>query len=425
MRSMFTLTRAGAPVGIPGLAAVAVVVALALSGCSSVFTGTVSGTVYDAASYGEDDPETLGNIEVYLYQEEEDRDADFDVLTGAAEGEEPTRYYDTTASGGDGTFTLNFVWNTLFPDYGDTGDREEVYLMFYDPGGEYSASKKSAVVISEFTTNVVGLLNAARARATVTGTVEDALSGAGLGDVTVSGYLPSSWEYSGGGVNVTEWGGPRAFRVSTGDGGGYEASFTFPKSLDPGAAGDERIQLRLLFSRTSYQVSTDGDSDLSSGADVDGDSANDVYYQTPVIFEQTTTAMDTIGIKPTEFTVTVNGKVWFDDGDNTLETTGSPPPDTPTNGETVVLSVTYRPPGASSDVTDTYRTTSERTGVGTDAEDGTFSIDGVSWKDTEYSGTQSTASATITIEGANNVHVPSGSIDLISGTQNYVEVLFD
>jgi hypothetical protein len=63
--------------------------------------------------------------------------------------------------------------------------------------------------------------------------------------------------------------------------------------------------------------------------------------------------------------------------------------------------------------------------VGTDAEDGTFSIDGVSWKDTGYSGTQSTATATITIEGANTVYVPSGSIDLISGTQNYLEVLFD
>ena len=414
---MFTLTRRAARFVVLCLAALA---ALALTGCSSVFTGTISGTVYDAESYGEDDPETLGNIEVYLYQEEADRDGDYDVLTGAAEGDEPTRFYDTTASAGDGTFTLNFVWNTLFPDYGDTGDREEVYLIFYDPSGEYGASKKSAVLISEFTTNVVGLLNAARARATVSGTVEDALSGGGLGDVTVSGYLPASWEYDAGGLTSVEWGGERVFRVSTGDGGGYETSFTFPKSLDPGAAGDERIQLRLTFSRTSYQVATDGDSDLSAGADdADGDGSDDVYYQTPLIFEKTTTAMDTIGIKPTEFTVTVSGKVWFDDGDGVLQT--GDPGDTPINGETVVLTVTDPASGDTAE----YRTTSERSGVGTDAEDGTFSIDGVTWKETGYSGTQSTASATIAIEGANTVYVPSGAIELISGTQNYVEVLFD
>lgn len=411
--------RLPARLALPALALLTLLLAAA---CSSVFTGTVSGTVYDAATYNEDDPVTLGGIEVYLYEAEADRDSDYDALTDAS-GTEPSLAYDSTTSAGDGTFSLNFVWNTLFPEYGDTGDREEVFLLFVDPTGEYAPGRQSATVISQYTADVIARLSAARARTTISGTVQDAVTGAGLGDVTVTGYLPASVEYDpdGGGLsNVTWSGGERAFRISTGDGGGYETSFTFPKQLDPDESGDERTKLRLLFSRTGYRVETDGDTDLSSGADVDGDGANDVYYQTPVILESVTTALDTISIKPTEFSVTVEGKVYREDGTDV----GAPidGTDAPADGETLVLSFTDPRSGDPKE----YRTTSQQTGVGSDAENGVFTFDNVTWGDNSYNGTQSTVVASITVEGSTNVYVPSGgTVEILSGTQNYVEVLFD
>ena len=423
--------------------------AAALAGCSSVFSGSISGTVYDATTYGTDEQETVDSIEVYLYQEEDARSSDREALQA---GDEATGFYDTTASAGDGTFTLNFVWNTFFPEYGDTGDREEVFLLFFDPSGEYRPAERTAVVLNQFTSNVVGRLSPAEARAEVSGTVEDAVSGGGLGNVTVSGYLPLKWSYpnSGSDVTVDEWsGGERAFRVTTGADGGYQTSFTFPKELDGdesgGEAGDERVRLRLVFSRTGYVVSPDGDADLSDGTasgqevDVDGDDNNDVYYESPVVVEGVTTSMDTIGLKPTEFTVTLEGKV-FDDSDTDftaggeVEKTGDPPDDTPVNGKRVTLTVSYPEGGddANANVTETYETTTQRSGAGEDAEDGTFTIDRIDWKDQQYDGKQSTVTATITVEGAGTIHLPEdadgddqGELELISGTENYVEVLFE
>ncbi|MFW6373912.1 MAG: XdhC family protein, partial [Thermodesulfobacteriota bacterium] len=250
-----------------------------------------------------------------------------------------------------------------------TGDREEVFLIFHDPKAEYATLKKSAIVISQFTSDVVALMSPARARATVTGTVENAVSGAGLDAVTVTGYLPGSWEYEdGGGLKNVNWrDAERAFRVSTGDGGGYTASFTFPKKLpaDAGPDADERIRLRLLFSRTGFETETDGDDDLSAPdtpADLNGDGDDDVYYESPLIIAGVDTAMNTISLKPTEFTVTVEGRVWRDDEDD--EGTGSgdgelqkgDSGDTPTNGEEVVLTVTDPASGN----TRTHRTTTER-----------------------------------------------------------------
>lgn len=418
-----------------------------LAGCSSVFSGSVSGTVYDAPSYGSDDQETLDGIEVYLYEEEGDRDADRDALS---EGTEPTRFYDTTSTAGDGTFTLNFVWNSFFPDYGDTGDRREVFLLFSDPSGEYESSSKTAVVISQFTSDVVAKLQPAEARATVSGTVEDAVAGGGLGNVTVSAYLPDERSYEDGGVTVDRWiGGERAFRVTTGADGGYTASFTFPKKLEADEAGDERIKLRLIFSRTGYVVAPDGDGDLTDGTasgsevDVDGDGADDVFYESPMIVEGVTTTMDTIGLKPTEFTVTLDGKVFED----TYDAAGDQPgtdgelqkaggnSDTPVNGTRVTLTVTYPEDGVdgNNDVTETYQTTTQRSGTGEDAEDGTFTITGIDWKDREYEGNQSTVTARIEVEGAGTIHLPEdgspndsqGDFELLSGTANYLEVLFD
>ncbi|MFW5729962.1 MAG: hypothetical protein ACOCYG_09920, partial [Spirochaetota bacterium] len=157
------------------------------------------------------------------------------------------------------------------------------------------------------------------------------------------------------------------------------------------------------------------------------------YYESPLIIAGVDTAMNTISLKPTEFTVTVEGRVWRDDEDD--EGTGSgdgelqkgDSGDTPTNGEEVVLTVTDPASGN----TRTHRTRTERSGVGSDAEDGIFSISGVTWKDSDYSGTQSTAMATITVKEATTIHLPSGGdadegeVELISGTDNYVEVLFD
>ncbi len=421
----------------------ATLAAAVLAGCSSVFSGSVSGTVYDAATYSQDDPDTLGNIEVFLYQTEEDRDADFDTLTGAggdgadSGAGEPTLFYDTTSTAGDGTFTLNYVWNTLFPDYGDTGDREEVFLIFHDPTGEFATLKKSAVVISQFTSDVVALMSAARARATVTGTVECAVSGAGLGDVTVTGYLPGSWEYDdAGGLEDVDWSGAdRAFRVSTGDGGGYTASFTFPRKLPADAPedADERIQLRLLFSRTGFETETDGDDDLSppgTPADLNGDGTDDVYYQSPLIIAGVDTAMDTIGLKPTEITATLTGRVWRDDGEGGAEggvNDDFDDVDTPINYKDVVLTVEDPESGS----TKRYFASTERSGA-TDPEDGTFTISGITWRDTAYSGTQSTADAWIWIEGASAVRqpadaaaAPGAAFTIIGGGQDAVEVLFD
>ncbi len=394
---------------IPLLAAVALLAAA----CSTVFTSSISGVVYDAVLYEDGTEEPVAGADVYLYRRGADRDDDLADLNA---GTPASRFFDRTTTDAGGEFTLNFVWNSLFPEFGETADREEVAFIVHDPDGDYSTATAEAVIVSEFIADLRVLMTAARASASVTGLVRDASTGNPVEGVTVTGFLPVTRTYSGStGVSVSEWSTESTFLATTDVNGRYTASYSFPRLLEDDETGTERSAVRLLFSRSGYRVAADADSDLSSGVDVDGDGVNDVYLESGSTLAGIQTTLAAVSLKPNEFTGTLRGQV-FIDGSNGGALDGVIEAVEAANGLTVRITVTDPDSGGTSE----YQTTSRREGI--DGEDGEIDLSGITWSDSDYGGTQSLANATISVDGY-TVVLPAAAVSLIGSDELYVNVL--
>ncbi|MFP4443891.1 MAG: hypothetical protein ACLFST_12300 [Spirochaetia bacterium] len=283
------------------------------TGCSAVFTASVTGRLVDADDYEGDAPDPgIDEAEVYLYTKEGARDADLEEFTEDA----PSRYFMktvTVSSGGEsGHFTFNgLIWSEMFPGYGKTGDRKEIFFLFYHP--EYGTHTESAVVVSEVTNRtppvkIPSLYNQGEIR----GTVIDDETGDGVPGVTVRIYVPDSWEYGSDGEVLWEkedgtlqtpvYGEEPDYTVTTDADGEYAREVTFlmmpDRETDRGT-----VPLLLSFDRNGYDADPVMEDDLENDLDLDGDGRitdAEIYYRTPLVSADEVTVMNDISLIPVE-----------------------------------------------------------------------------------------------------------------------------
>lgn len=106
---------------------------LALSGCSAVFTGTVTGRLLEKGTTdGIND-----KVEVYIFLSESEYNAAKEALEASSDADLSvsslqvyTAALATSPASAAGTFTCKVYWETLFPTFGKTADRRLCYVLY-------------------------------------------------------------------------------------------------------------------------------------------------------------------------------------------------------------------------------------------------------------------------------------------------------
>lgn len=266
------------------------------SSCSVVFTSSLTGSVLDAETY-EDDPDGVNGISqvfVYCYTDSSDRDADFDAWadgSGALPDDgsnEEIKFFSSTVSDNEGEWEFNgIIWEEIFPEYGKSGDRFELFMLFYHPDYGLQKNPSSLFIVSDVTNRLApvmieDLYNNRR----VTGSVIDNDSGEDLQGISVSIYVPDSWAYdTDGNIINLDFPSTPTYSTTTDDKGDWEQYVKF--LMMPGRADNQgNVQVLITFSSDDYKADPSYDSNLVNDEDIDKDGDiddDDVYYLTTVI----------------------------------------------------------------------------------------------------------------------------------------------
>ncbi len=296
--------------------------------CSVVFTGSITGTLADEEEY-ENGNEFYGisDAEVYLYTDIEERDIDFDAWTAdenvypdnPADGE--PKYFLKTITDEQGNYTFNgLIWNELFPDYGKSGDRKEIYLLFYH--SEYGMCKTPypVYVISDVTNRIpVFKLSRIYNSAEISGSVVDTETGEPLQNVNVRIWVPVSWIYdSSGNIDTDEskfqWNDEADYIVLTDALGEWNQQISY-RMLPSVSNNKETVIVRLTFAAGSYIAENDADADITDGGwDIDGNGTvdsdeNEGFFQSDEIEADTYAELGEISLADELNTATVSGTV--------------------------------------------------------------------------------------------------------------------
>lgn len=373
-------------------------VTLCVSACSVVFDAGVGGTVVDRARY-EENPDTAGvdAVDVFLYlndrgrqRDRERHDADGLLPDEAgADGTTPDRYYlksvtGTAAGGQAGAFSFsNILWHDLLPRFGRSGDRREIFFLFYHP--EYGLQPRSAFIVSETTNRLAPLkIDTLLTSAQITGTLVDAGSDAAVAGADVHVYVPET--YADGSFTYTT---AAQHQLTTGAAGGYSGRIEFSRGL---AADPGNVELLLTFSHDDYQATTAADAQLRNDRDLDGDGSNDTYFPTPPIAEGEEAELPTIGLRRISFTETLHVQVGADaDADGVVDASEG------TNGLVVRLYFNRSAAPTPGDQSDYQSTTTIRL-VGSEVQPGWATFSGLRWTDTSYTGAQSSVVCYVDID---------------------------
>ena len=387
-----------------------VLVILPLYSCSTVFTASISGSTIDKESWEEDDQEIgIGDVEIFLYNDEKDWTEDYTRWTEEGirpdtveEGEGPN-FFLSTITGADGAFTFGgFIWNSFFPAYGKSGDRVEVYFLFYNRDYGITKNPTPVYIVSEVTNQLYPFkLERITNPATVEGTIINRNTDEGVGAVNISIYVADS-------LDPAEYPEEPDYQTTSGPEGEYTQTFSFPKAL--GDSGKVKITVdRNGFNCENY--------------DGDGTPAGD-YLETGLIEKETTYTAADIAIQQTEFNETLEGRY----------STGG----TYTNGVTLWVfyndeSASTAPsamtPGPDVHPRDSTYTYAEVLNDAT-TENGHFTFPAIQWVDETYTTEKSTKEVYLYVPTANEIS--SGALTegtgyeqkytMTSFSSNYTEV---
>ena len=304
--------------------------AAVLYGCSVVFTGSITGSLVDAESYDNGDAGSgISDAEVYLYTDQEKRDADYDAWIAnpsvlpdlPAEGE--PQYFLKTITDAQGDYTFNgFIWNEFFPDYGKSGDRKEVYMLFYQNDYGMTKTPYPVYVVSDVTNRIplfklTKILNTAE----IAGNVTNAETGDPLANANVRIWVPESWAYSGGNIDTDEsssvkftWKDTPSYTALTDNLGNWTQNISY-KMLPSSSTNYGTTIIRITYAANGYIAENAADSDITDGGwdrdgngTIDSDEA-DGYYQSGEISGDSYAELDDIALADEFNTAAVSGRV--------------------------------------------------------------------------------------------------------------------
>ncbi len=380
-----------------------VLISSLLFSCSTVFTASISGSAIDKESWEEDEQEVgIGDVEVFLYNEEKEWTEDYTKWTEEGirpdtveEGEDP-HFFLSTVTGADGAFTFSgLIWNRLFPSYGKSGDRVEVFFIFYNRDYGVSKNTTPVFIVSDVTNQRTPFkLERITNPAVIEGTIKNQNTAEGVGAVNVNVFVATS-------IDPITYPDNPDYQTTTDAEGEYTQNISFAKGLgDYGRA-------KITVNRNEYNC---------ENYDGDGTPAND-YLQTGLIEKETTYTVADIEIKQTKFTnETLEGRVADD-----LATEA-----TYVNGALIKLYVDRSSPPAAGDEPD-YRTYSEERIYGTETptiKNGYYSFTGIEWTDEDYTGTASAVTCYIDVDvdldGVDELD--NETVTLYSNANNYKDL---
>ncbi|MCP5454618.1 MAG: hypothetical protein H7A27_11660 [Spirochaetaceae bacterium] len=373
---------------IAALIVIAAAAGLAAS-CSAVFRSSIQGSVIDLEDWDDGTTTGVADAKIFLYTDDKARDADYDAFVDGDESTLPDgaarterQYFQSTVTDADGGYDFTgFIWESLFPKYGKTADRDEVFFLIYHPDYGLWKNPTPLYVVSDVTNNldyikIEDLWNEGR----LAGTVLDWKDDDGLAGATVSFYVAESWDYdaSGGFTSVVYPTAPTATTTTDAD-GAWVATVRFPMEPDRSThAAHNDAPVRIAYTLTNYRCNDDepGDTGLTNAsivtdADLDRDGRTaaqgdyeDAYVQATLEYdadegEAVLGSAPTVTMQRWRFSATVAGTVV----DNADGITGI-------NGVTVDLAVKDREYSADSAPVDTAAST----------EDGRFDLGTIVWE---------------------------------------------
>ena len=304
---------------------------LSATACSVVFTGSITGTLADETEYENGDAGSgITDAAVYLYTEEINRDtdlaawnADNTVFPDNPEGGVPG-YFLKTITDDQGAYTFNgFIWNELFPEYGKSGDRKEVFLLFYHKRYGLTKNPYPVYVVSDVTNRIpVFTLSRIMNTAEISGTLVDKSTGEALPNAGVSIWVPESWSYlSDGSIDTDEssdakftWGDNPSYTALTDELGEWQQEISY-RMLPSVAENLGTVVVRLNFSASGYIAENSADAEIIDGGwdrDANGSIENDEddgYQQSGEISSGSYTDLGEIGLSDELNTAVVSGRL--------------------------------------------------------------------------------------------------------------------
>ena len=297
--------------------------------CSVVFTGSITGSIVDRELYDNGSSGSgIAEAEIYLYTESEDMEADLlewqtdpaILPETAAEGEEPL-YFLKTITDDQGDYTFNgFIWNEFFPDYGKSGDRKEIFMLFYHE--EYGLTKTAyPVYVVSDVTNRIPLFKLSRIMNTaeITGTVTDSDTEEPLVNANISIWIPETWTYSSSGsINTADteltWNDSPSYTARTDDLGQWRQEITYP--MLPSSTDNRGTTIvRVTYSANGYIAENAADSRITDGGwDQDGNTKidadeDDAYFQSGEITSGSYADLGNIALADEYNTAGLTGRV--------------------------------------------------------------------------------------------------------------------
>ena len=127
---------------------ISMLILLALTSCSSVFSGGFTGKIMEDKGGLDDSSNTpLSSATVFIYTDEGVRNSDYNRATN--DGVKPANATATATTNDNGQFSVSkILWKTNNPSFGKTADKINLYLIIYKSGFGVNGFNKNSNSIS-------------------------------------------------------------------------------------------------------------------------------------------------------------------------------------------------------------------------------------------------------------------------------------